>query len=68
MSDTPFGVGPEPPSVISMSLRDYFAGQALPAMLAINQYLAQAGHPMTNEAIAADTYAIAEAMLKAREA
>lgn len=46
-----------------MSLRDYFAGQALAGMLASPQVFEN----MTDETLAAITYSAADAMLKERE-
>ena len=52
----------EPPS--TMSLRDYFAGQALTGMMASRNPTTPRFHP---EEDAAYVYAVADAMLKARE-
>lgn len=59
-------------AMCGMTLRDYFAAKAMAAMIA--QYPCQAidnddgGRLIDNEALAADSYAMADAMLKAREA
>ena len=52
-----------------VSLRDYFAGQALSESLRmVNSYCEREGYPSDwrNE-VASDAYKIADAMLKARE-
>lgn len=59
-----------PASIPGMSLRDYFAGQALAPMItaAINGQLVEAGDGADNERLlAAQAYAFADAMLAARK-
>lgn len=49
------------PHASSMTLRDYFAGQALAGGL-----IAHHGYPLQTDEVASDAYAIADAMLVAR--
>jgi hypothetical protein len=55
-----------------MTLRDYFAARAMPAMYLDfwDDVMAGKGHPIEGwrEGIAIDAYAMADAMMKAREA
>lgn len=54
-----------------MSLRDWFAGQALPSLVAqpeIGAAVAKNNGITLNEAVASTAYGIADAMLKARDA
>lgn len=66
MSFKPMSYKPENPRAFpllhhdGMSLRDYFAGQALAALADCDE--------MTAAGIAQEAYSIADAMLKAREA
>ncbi len=50
-----------------MSLRDYFAAQALSVMGAITQAKIAARESFTSEEVATAVYQIADAMLKARK-
>lgn len=50
-----------------MSLRDYFAGKALPGVIADPWYAEQEDVPFDAASIAADCYMIADAMLAERE-
>ena len=60
----PTGTGGNTPYSNGMTLRDYFAAKAMQGMLAY-AYL----HPLAMEdGCARDAYAMADAMLKAREA
>lgn len=54
--------------VAGMTLRDWFAGQALPAILnSAVEFVKAGGESMTPEAVTKDAYEVADAMLKARE-
>lgn len=51
-----------------MTLRDYFAGQAIAGMLASAYWEQNAnGNPETERAVTEQAYRMADAMLKARE-
>ena len=79
MSNTNTG-GPAFPIVVGdqmtqgMSLRDYFAAKAMQSIYAANVEWEPTGTPMDEESlqvladVAKDAYALADAMLKAREA
>lgn len=65
----PNGKGWLEPDRLGMSLRDYFAAAALQGWLA--SYSRKSAHPVedaTQETVAADAYAMADAMLAARAA
>jgi hypothetical protein len=75
MSNTNTG-GPAPqhfPSAKYMSLRDYFAAKAMQAIYAAQVEWQSTGCPADSESlqvmedVAGDAYALADAMLKARE-
>jgi hypothetical protein len=51
-----------------MSLRDYFAGQALEALIVRNKFQIDMGEAPVAKQAARDAYWFADAMLKAREA
>lgn len=60
---------PEPESdypLPGMSLRDWFAGQALPAIMAMAAEMAKNGKPLPLTYIADQAFEHADAMLKAR--
>lgn len=61
----PEGVGLPP---IGMSLRDYFAAKAMPALLAVAITARSFEQEDSVDVLAAGAYAIADAMLAAREA
>lgn len=50
-----------------MTLRDYFAAKALPALFAVSANASALGHHGWQDEIAADAYELADAMLKARQ-
>ena len=50
-----------------MSLRDYFAGQALPAVIAEWRDAQPLMHETWNQVVARNAYALADAMIKFRE-
>lgn len=50
-----------------MTLRDWFAGQALAALIARTDLVVNDGTPLTEGAIAAQSYAFADAMLAQRK-
>lgn len=51
-----------------MKLRDYFAAKAMGPLIASGSWLIGAGPSAENELMAAAAYAVADAMLAAREA
>jgi hypothetical protein len=51
---------------VSMSLRDYFAAQAMQAFIDPNQWQSTVGE--ISSEVAFNAYALADAMMKAREA
>lgn len=61
-----FPVNRETFTRVGMSLRDYFAGHALAGLLAADAKYG--GRTDNREALAADAYGFADAMLAAREA
>lgn len=63
----PDAQGPAHGAETGMTLRDYFAAKAVPALLAlcINDTHKRASY---EQHVAANAYAVADAMLKAREA
>ena len=81
MSEIDNAAEPEGAPVFQMQhdlrLRDWFAGQALPAVIAatasgqhhpIPMYTGKGDNPKLEAAIARDAYAMADAMLEARKA
>jgi hypothetical protein len=50
-----------------MTLRDYFAGQALPSVITALQYSEPRGGETWNQMVAREVYAAADAMIEARK-